>query len=234
MSTYYTFDPNTHEFLNVRVPQIDPLESEIAGETVYTLPGQYETIIEPPTVGIKEKAIFNNGVWEIVEDHRGETWWINHSQQIVIEQLGNPLDFNYYQTQPPKTYDSITEAQEEKINFCWNKMIELTETDYVAITTSAGKHNYGIDKTTRDNIQMALIGVLAGIVTGPKSWSPKGEVIPIELTPQEIGLVAGTIGNSYETYIQAYFVHKAAIKQLQTTEEVINYDFTTNWPSLPK
>ena len=65
----YNYDKNTKEYLSTTLASADPMESKIKGEFVPLVPA-YATLIEPPTTGENEVAIFNGKVWEIKKDFR--------------------------------------------------------------------------------------------------------------------------------------------------------------------
>lgn len=65
----YNFDPNTKEYLSTTLASADPMETKIKGEFVPLVPA-YATLLEPPTTGENEVAIFNGKVWEIKKDFR--------------------------------------------------------------------------------------------------------------------------------------------------------------------
>lgn len=65
----YNYDKNTKEYLSTTLASADPMETKIKGEFVPLVPA-YATLIEPPTTGENEVAIFNGKVWEIKKDFR--------------------------------------------------------------------------------------------------------------------------------------------------------------------
>lgn len=65
----YNYDKNTKEYLSTTLASADPLETKIKGEFVPLVPA-YATLLEPPTTGENEVAIFNGKVWEIKKDFR--------------------------------------------------------------------------------------------------------------------------------------------------------------------
>lgn len=149
--------------------------------------------------------------------------------------IGDVLVNGVYTNNNPKPPEiTLDDYKKIKAMEAWRNMNLNIEQDYIAITTSAGKYNYGTDETTRNNIQMALIGVIAGLVIGSRPWTPKGETMPITLTTDEIKLIAETIRNAYDSYVQAYLTHKYNINQLTTQQDVMAYDSNVNWPNLPK
>lgn len=85
----------TKEFVGSSSAFESPLEPG-----VYLVPA-HATTIEPPTdIPTNNVAVFNDNKWELVKDHRGETWWKDHKTSIVIEELGDPLDLGYFKDQP--------------------------------------------------------------------------------------------------------------------------------------
>lgn len=65
----YNYDKNTKEYLSTTLASADPMETKIKGEFVPLVPA-YATLLEPPTTGENEVAIFNGKVWEIKKDFR--------------------------------------------------------------------------------------------------------------------------------------------------------------------
>ena len=65
----YNYDKNTKEYLSTTIASADPMETKIKGEFVPLVPA-YATLLEPPTTGENEVAIFNGKVWEIKKDFR--------------------------------------------------------------------------------------------------------------------------------------------------------------------
>ena len=65
----YNYDKNTKEYLSTTIASADPMETKIKGEFVPLVPA-YATLLEPPTTGENEVAIFNGEAWEIKKDFR--------------------------------------------------------------------------------------------------------------------------------------------------------------------
>ena len=65
----YNYDKNTKEYLSTTLASADPMETKIRGEFVPLVPA-CATLLEPPTTGENEVAIFNGKVWEIKKDFR--------------------------------------------------------------------------------------------------------------------------------------------------------------------
>lgn len=79
----YIFDTVTKEYKGVMDLQIDPLETKKAKKTVYMYPPNVTGIL-PPESGEKEVAVFIDGAWKLVSDHRGE-------ESVIIDENGWPI-----------------------------------------------------------------------------------------------------------------------------------------------
>lgn len=105
---YYPFDPKTGEALPPRTPQVDPLETAKAGETVYAGPGRYETPEPTPAPKAGKAIVRYNGKWSFVDDKRGETFYKLNGDPVVITELGQEKDLLSEQPPaPPKDVSSI-------------------------------------------------------------------------------------------------------------------------------
>lgn len=81
------YQPDTREFLCSTLAKLDPLATKNAGQAVYLIP-RNATDIAPPAAGIKEKAVFSSGSWQLLPDHRGESQFDDEGQERLIEELG--------------------------------------------------------------------------------------------------------------------------------------------------
>lgn len=73
--TVYNYDPNTGEYLGPETAHESPLEPG-----VYLLPA-HSTETAPPEAGEHQAAVYRNGAWTLVEDHRGEVWYDTATQE---------------------------------------------------------------------------------------------------------------------------------------------------------
>lgn len=116
-----------------------------------------------------------------------------------------------------------------RIAEAWAECERRCESEAVTVTTSAGTYAYGIDAATRSNLQMATIGLLAGIQPFPRPWTPKGAAA-IAITADDLKLIAGSVGAAYDARVQAYLAHKGAIKELTTATAIAAHDLSAGWP----
>ena len=82
----YIYDTKNNECLYEAEAQVDPLES-IKGETIYLMPPNATQIApkEPKTGFVN---VFINGKWEQVKDERGETYYDDENNAVIITELG--------------------------------------------------------------------------------------------------------------------------------------------------
>ena len=71
----HIYDEKTKEFLKSEEAACDPLETERAGEFVPLLAAN-ATFDEPLEEREGFVSVWNGEVWEYVEDHRKETYWL--------------------------------------------------------------------------------------------------------------------------------------------------------------
>ena len=88
----YIYDTKNNEYLYEAEAQVDPLES-IKGETIYLMPPNATQIApkEPKTGFIN---IFTNGKWEQIKDERGETYYDDENNAVIITELGQEKGLN--------------------------------------------------------------------------------------------------------------------------------------------
>lgn len=52
------------------------------------------TTIKPPDVAAQHVAVFTDGVWTTVQDHRGETWFDADAREVPVTTIGDPATFD--------------------------------------------------------------------------------------------------------------------------------------------
>lgn len=73
--TVYNYNPETGEYKGTGEAHESPLEPG-----VYLLPA-HSTEAEPPEAGAGHVAVFADGAWTLVDDHRGEVWYDTATQE---------------------------------------------------------------------------------------------------------------------------------------------------------
>lgn len=97
---YFHFDRSTGEFLGLHNAQIDPLETQRQGKIVFCRPGLTDTMVPPPETATNEVAVWNGSAWDVLPDHRGETWW-QGATPITVSAIGDPSEMGLSPTEPP-------------------------------------------------------------------------------------------------------------------------------------
>lgn len=124
----------------------------------WLIPG-HATTIEPPVLGEKQVAVFANGAWSIVADHRGETWYAGYGQPVVIAALGVPEGLT--ETEPEAPPPTIAELKLAAADKRWR-----VETGGVSADLGAGPMTIPSD----DRAKMLLLGASVSMTneaTGP-------------------------------------------------------------------
>ena len=91
--TVYNYDPDTGECLGPETAHESPLEPG-----VYLLPA-HSTETAPPEAGEHQAAVYSDGAWTLVEDHRGEVYYDTATQERheikvlgVVPETWTPLE----------------------------------------------------------------------------------------------------------------------------------------------
>lgn len=131
----------------------------------------------------------------------------------------------------------IAAARESRIALCWSAMTSKMQEASFSVSTSAGQLTFGLDDTSRDNMDKALMGVALAITPNPRPWTPKGQTSPVLLTHDDLKEIGRQMGAKYDSFVQAYLLKKAAIKQAagatdrETLSLIESFDVTTGWPT---
>ena len=88
----YIYDTKNNEYLYEAEAQIDPLASS-EGETIYLMPpNATQTAPLEPKAGYAN--VFIDGKWEQIKDERGETYYDNDNNVLIITELGQEKGLN--------------------------------------------------------------------------------------------------------------------------------------------
>lgn len=103
----YHYHPVTKEYLGKGLADKDPM---VKGN--WLIPA-HATEVEPPELKEKQAAVFCDGQWQIVNDHRGFEYWLQNGEHHVINDLGAELPEEYL-TEKPKP-EPLSEDQLKRI-----------------------------------------------------------------------------------------------------------------------
>ena len=145
----YKYDELTKEYTGVETAHLDPLESRVQGKDVFLCPAN-ATFIAPLVVKEGYTQVFKDGVWNYVENHRGEQYWLDTDEYgtpaRTMKELGSfPANAVFIAPEKP-----VSLAKAEKINELKNHRdsLEVEPIEY------NGKF-YDYDEKSRDRIKDA-------------------------------------------------------------------------------
>jgi|GEM_PF-316956 len=88
----YIYNTKNNEYLYETEAQIDPIASS-KDETIYLMPpNATQTAPLEPKAGYAN--VFNNGKWEQIRDERGEIYYDNDNNTVIITELGQEIGLN--------------------------------------------------------------------------------------------------------------------------------------------
>lgn len=125
----WTYDRGTGGLIAQQVAESNPLE---AGE--FLIPA-FATDQAPPSAPAGQYPAFQGGVWVLVPDHRGETWWRGLGDPVTVMTIGDPASFSppLLASEPAATTDELRghladkRWQVETGGITWNAMPIATD-----------------------------------------------------------------------------------------------------------
>lgn len=90
----YNYHPDSGVFLGQGEADKSPADDE------WLIPA-HATDIAPPEPSAGHAAVFRDGAWGEVVDHRGEVWFGADGQPMEVRQVGDPADHGLTQEPPP-------------------------------------------------------------------------------------------------------------------------------------
>lgn len=97
MLRVHAFDYLTGEWLHD--VELSAAQGDRAPDGTWLVPGNCTTIA-PPQTGTLQAAIWRDGAWHVVPDHRGETWYRADRAAVLVQDLGDPGAAGLLPTQP--------------------------------------------------------------------------------------------------------------------------------------
>jgi hypothetical protein len=150
----YHFDRETGEYLCSGVARVDPLEK------LPVVPA-HSTSAAPPAVREGEAAVWvDDGWWTIVEDHRGESGYLD-GEPITVSDLG-PLPDGWSDTPPapaPPTADEVREERDRRLREGDKRVLQLARQVREAVRGGIDTTAMEADLAAWDAHQTALCNV---------------------------------------------------------------------------
>ncbi len=118
MEYMYHYDPDTKEYIGSSEMEYDPIDNKPM------IPAN-ATTIEPPEKGIHEGVVFNGVGWDIVPDHRGETYYKTWDDQgTEIKELGEEIPKDCFTAPPEKPLDVIEQEARAHRDALLNEVVD--------------------------------------------------------------------------------------------------------------
>jgi hypothetical protein len=139
-------------------------QGDIGFEGEWLLPGNC-TAEAPPAAGAGQAARWTGAAWEIVPDHRGETWWSAQGAAIRIDSLGDPATGGLLPTAPqlPPTEDQAKAECARRINAAASLATQLNLNAYVSVL------NAKATLTTAEQADLAAFGQAVGWIAAMRA-----------------------------------------------------------------
>ncbi len=203
--------------------------SPLDEEEVYLIPaGCVE--VAPPEVPAGHVARWQDGAWDLVEDHRGETWYLDGVAAVIAE-VGDPVALGYSKTPPPPSMADLRTAKIVSITKAADAMLAA------GAPVSGGLH-VALDDSSRQDVTAlgtTAATALGGAVPWPDSYS-RGWIsienvrIPLP-TPTDGLMLAASVGNYYAAIVQ----HRRDLKDLALAatdaDDLDAIDPSAGWPT---
>ncbi|MDQ2080465.1 DUF4376 domain-containing protein [Xanthobacteraceae bacterium Astr-EGSB] len=198
----YAFDRLTGEYVGITAADPDPL-----AEGQWLVPA-FATPVVPPAPVVGFARVFVSGIWSLVEDHRGETWWRGHGDPVAIDEIGADAVDGLSEAEPPAPAPTQADLIIHVAVARWRK-----ETGGITIG--------GLSIVTDRESQAMIIGAHAYVVANPAAviqWKTAAGFV--ELDAAQITGLALAVGS----HVQACFVKEAevvgAIAEYATRAEI--------------
>lgn len=92
----YSYEPGSGAFTNVTYADPSPLEPGVWLYAAHT------TTERPPDYAEKQIPQWSGSAWQVIPDHRGETWFMPDGTPYFIDRIGDPAIAGLTSTQPVK------------------------------------------------------------------------------------------------------------------------------------
>lgn len=183
----------------------------------------------PPDASAGQTAIWSEGVWRLVADHRGETWYLGRDP-VVIDFVGDPSTRGLNLGAPAPTLDDLRAAKLAAIN------VEAYARLSKGAPVEVDLHLALDDGSRADLTAMAATATAAssGAVPWPDSYA-RGWItienvrIPL-ITPAEGLTLAASAGAYYAAIVQHRRDLKDAALAAEDKASLDAIDVSTGWP----
>lgn len=213
----YKYDEETKEYIGTEPALLDPLETEQQGKDVYLLPANATFI--PPTEPLDGYVnVWNGSVWEQVEDHRKQEYWLPEDKYGApaheMKELG-PLPEGATLTAPERTLDDAKPAKIAELK------AERDAKEVEPITYNGNSYDY--DDKARERINAAIIALdvqtAQAKATAFIDWTTADNQ-DVKVTADDLRCVIAAVANRSNALHVAYRAAKDKVEQATTVADV--------------
>lgn len=206
VKTIYNYHPLTKEYLDSCEADPSPLE-----------PGKFlipsdSTELPPPIIPNGKAAIFN-GSWILVDDFRGQSYWLNGIEHKIMS-LGIT----------PPVESTTSETNSQKRERAWSYIKAERDRRIQSGGYKVGSKWFHSDTFSRTQ-QMGLVMMGANIPAGTPWKTMDGSTVT--MTQTLAGQIFGTAAASDISIFAAAEAHRVA---MEASADPATYDFSTGWP----
>lgn len=134
----------------------------------------HATTVAPPAAGARQCARWVGDGWEIVPDHRGETWWVARGVPRLIERIGDPAAFDppLLAAEPPPPplteadYGAAVQSHIEQTAKARGYVDAVTCASYSASTVPQWRSDSAAFIAWRDDVWTYVFAQLAAVRSG--------------------------------------------------------------------
>lgn len=205
MKPFYLFDAASGEFQGTYEAQESPLEPGVHIAPVHS------TDIAPLELSAKQAAVFADGAWSAVADHRGETWYDQTTGNAVeIEELGEPASHLAPELPAAMQLAQARDAQAAVLNSAC-RQASAQPVSYLGTTFQA-------DAASQDKVHKALVALNGQVPDGFYWLDAANEQVAMTFADLQ-GLAAAMWAQDWAAF-QNLQTKKAAVLAATTVADV--------------
>jgi hypothetical protein len=247
----YSYDHQTGRYIGHRSANLDPLETQTAGESRYAI-SAYATPDEPPATGEHETAVFRatdgsapadyrRGEWHVVPDYSAasvcEIDAGGYFLDMVEMSAGQNLTPSRVLAEAPD--GTLVRPRWDGSQWVDGRTLDERRVDLLAAVApkrfeieTGGITVSGIPVFTDREAQATLNGGLTALREGfvdQTPWKAAGGIW-VDVTLAEITPIANAVARHVRACFMAERAHCQEIAALTTIEEIDGYDLESGWP----
>ena len=208
----YKYDEQNKEYIGTEQALIDPLETELQGETIYLQPAN--ATFEKPNLQDGFASVWNGTQWENIENNRGKEYWLDTdtfgTPAKTMKELG-VFPANAVFTAPQKTLEQL---KQDKINE-FKSIRDTKEVKPIAYNGSL----FDFDEKARDRINSAIIALELQGEGATIDWTTADNA-DVKVTANDLRMVIAAVAVRSNALHTAYRAAKEKVEAATTAADV--------------